>query len=41
METRVAIERQRLLKEMLKGECNAVGKILQLKVSGIFLKSSS
>jgi len=36
METLVGTE-----KEMLKGECNAVGKILQVKVSGIFFKSCS
>lgn len=40
METLVAIARQRQLKEMLKGKCNVVGKILQVKASGIFLKSS-
>lgn len=40
-ESLIATERQKQLEDMLKDECNAVGKILQEKVSGVFLKSSS
>lgn len=41
MEALIATERQKVLEDMLKDECNAAGKILQVKVSGVFLKTSS
>lgn len=41
MKALIATERQKQLEDMLKDECNAGGKILQVKVSGVFLKSGS
>lgn len=41
MKALIATERQKQLEDMLKDGCNAVRKILQVKVSGVFLKSSS